>query len=255
MPNNNPEGIKKLNEVYENCLFSLAMHNLAREDGKIFLEENTQLKINPHNLPSPENMKRFTRLLDEHLRNLKKSQKGSHILRIFKRTAIALMAVIISFSAMIASVHAFRVQVLNFLIGIEPKYTSLQLNDNSNNTQGAEQLIINWTNTYVPTYMPDGYEVGSITYTDSIKKLIFENSDYNSIITYTEYDSTNTIAVDTEGASLIEKVNINGQDGTLSIKDSVTSIAWTMDNHLFSIQGQINKAEAVKIAEGVKFVK
>lgn len=94
-----------------------------------------------------------------------------------------------------------------------------------------------------------------MTYNDSIKKLIFESSDDNSLITYTEYDSINTIAVDIEGASLIEKININGHNGTLSIKDSVTSIAWTTDNHLFSIQGQINKAEAIKIAEGVKFVK
>lgn len=254
MPNNNPEEINKLNEVYENGLFSLAMNNLAREDGRIFLEENTQLKTDPQNLPSPESIKRFTRLLDEHLLHLKKSQKDSHILRIFKRTAIALMAVIISISAMIVSVQAFRVQVLNFLISIEPKYTSLQLNDN-NKAQGAEQLIVNWTNAYVPTYMPDGYEVGSITYTDSIKKLVFENLDKTSLITYTEYDSTNTIAVDTEGASLIEKVNINGHDGTLSTKDSVTSIAWTIDNHLISIQGQINKVEAIKIAEGVEFVK
>lgn len=254
MPNNNPEGIKKLNEVYENGLFSLAMDNLAREDGEISLEENRLLKTDPQNLPSPESMKRFTKLLDAHLRNLKKSQKDSHILKLSKRSAVALMAVIILFSVMIAGVQALRVQVLNFLISIEPKYTSLQLNDNGN-THGTEQLIVNWANTYVPTYMPDGYEVSSITYTDSIKKLIFENSGDTSLIIYTEYDSTNTIAVDTEGASLIEKVNINGHNGTLSIKDSVTSVAWTIDNHLFSIQGQINKVQAIKIAEGVKFIK
>lgn len=254
MPSNNPEGIKKLNEVYENGLFSLAMDNLARKDGKISLEENRQLKTDPQNLPSPESMKRFTKRLDAHLRNLKKSQKDSRILKLFKRASVALIALIIFFSTMIASVQALRVQALNFLISIEPKYTSLQLKDNDN-TQDSEQLIVNWTNTYVPTYIPGGYEVSSMTYNDSIKKIVFESSHDNSLITYTEYDSANTIAVDIEGASLIEKININGHNGTLSIKDSVTSIAWTTDNHLFSIQGQINKAEAIKIAEGVKFVK
>lgn len=254
MPSNDPEGIKELNEVYENSLFSLAMDNLARKDGKMSLEENRQLKTDPQNLPSPESMKRFTKRLDAHLRNLRKSQKDSCILNIFKRTSVALIAAIIFFSAIIAGVQALRVQALNFLISVEPKYTLLQLKDNDN-TQDAEQLIVNWTNTYVPTYIPDGYEVSSMTYNDSIKKLIFESSDDNSLITYTEYDSINNIAIDIEGASLIEKININGHNGTLSIRDSVTSIAWTTDNHLFSIQGQISKVEAIKIAEGVKFVK
>ena len=72
---------------------------------------------------------------------------------------------------------------------------------------------------------------------------------------YTEYTSANSIAVDTENASSTEKVNINDQNGTISIKDSIVSVAWVMDDHLFTVQGNLSNEEAVKIAESVKFIK
>lgn len=72
---------------------------------------------------------------------------------------------------------------------------------------------------------------------------------------YTEYTSANSIAVDTENASLIEKVKINSQDGMLSVKDSIVSVAWVMNNHLLTVQGNLSNEEAIKIAEHVKFIK
>ncbi|NLH02304.1 MAG: DUF4367 domain-containing protein [Clostridiales bacterium] len=87
------------------------------------------------------------------------------------------------------------------------------------------------------------------------KKIIFTKREDNSSVIYTEYNSKNSIAVDTENASLVETVKINGQDGTLSVKDSTTSVVWAMDNHLFTIQGQLSADEAIKMAEGVKFIK
>ena len=72
---------------------------------------------------------------------------------------------------------------------------------------------------------------------------------------YTEYTSANSIAVDTEIASSIEKVNINNQDGTLSVKDSIVSVVWVMDDHLFTVQGNLSNEEAIKIAEDVKLIK
>lgn len=165
-----------------------------------------------------------------------------------------MLALVVTFSAMMLTVQAFRIQVLNFLISIEPNYTSFQLKDN-NDGQNNEQLIVNWTNAYVPTYIPEGYDVSNISYSDSTKKITFTNQEDDSSIVYTEYNSKNSIAIDTENASLIKSVKINGQNGTLSVKDSTVSLVWIIDNHLITIQGQVSTEEVIRMAEGVKFIK
>lgn len=254
MPNNSSDGIKKLNEEHEDSLFRLVMNNAAEKEGKLLFEENEQLKSNPDYLPSQEDTERFTGLLDSHLKKAKKFNKDRRLSRVLNKAAVVMLVVVIAFSTAMVTVQAFRIQVLNFLINMKPKYTSLQLTENDSN-QTSEKMIVNWTNTYVPTYISDGYEVSSISYSDSIKMIKLNRKDDSSTIIYTEYNSSNSIAVDTENASLVKTIKINGLDGTLSVKNSVTAVAWKMDNHLFTVQGQICTDEAIKIAEGVKFIK
>lgn len=254
MPSNNADRIRELNEQYEDALFRLVMNDAAEKEGKLFFEENERLKDDPANLPSQKDVDRFAGLVDLHLKTAEKNRRNHRTSRIFTRAAAAMLALVVMFSAMMLTVRAFRIQVLNFLISIEPKFTSFQLKD-SNDNQNNGQLIVNWTNAYVPTYIPEGYEASSISYSDSAKKIIFTKREDDSSIIYTEYNSKNSIAVDTENASLVETVKINGQDGTLSVKDSTTSVVWAMDNHLFTIQGQLSTDEAIKMAEGVKFIK
>ena len=255
MPNSNLNGIKKLNEEYEDRLFKLIMNHAAEKNGKLVDQDIEQLNGDPENLPSQADIKRFSRLLDIHLKKMENSQKKHRRPRLISRIAVALMVIMVVFCGMMLTVQAFRVQVLNFLISIEPKYTSLQLIDNDAGQSNGE-LIVNWTNAYVPTYIPDGYEVSNFSYSESIKKIIFtRKDDDNAFIIYTEFGSMNSVAIDTEGASLTETISINGHNATLSVKNSVTSVAWSMDNHLYTIQGQISQDEAVKMAEGIKFVK
>jgi len=153
---------------------------------------------------------------------------------------------------MMVTVQAFRLSVLNFLISIEPKYTSYELQDDDQSGDN-EKLIVNWTNSYVPGYMPEGYEVTEMSSSGSLKKIVLENADSCRII-YTEYESESSLSIDTEDASLIKTIMINGHDGTVSTKDSTTTIVWKMDGHLFVVQGQISTDEAIKIAENVKFI-
>ncbi|MDP4120310.1 MAG: DUF4367 domain-containing protein [Bacillota bacterium] len=255
MPGSKSNEIIKLNEEYEDRLFKLVMDNAAEKNGRLIDKDIEKLNSDPENLPSQTDIIRFSQLLDMHLKKMEKIRKRHRGSRLISRIAVAVIIIMVVFSIMMLTVQAFRVQVLNFLISIEPKFTSLQL-QGGDNAQKDGKLIVNWTNAYVPTYIPNGYEVSNISYSDSLKKIIFTGKNDNStFITYTESESINSISIDTEGASLVEKVSINGNNGTLAVKDSTVTIGWTMDNRLFIIQAQINKDEAVKIAEGVKFVK
>ena len=241
--------IIKLNDDYEDALFRLVVNNAAEEEGKQLLKDNEQLHSSQDDLPSAESMKAFTKLLDAHLKKEKKVHNKAHFSNLNK-AAVAVLTIVVLFSTMMLSVQALRVKVLNFLISIQSEYTSFKLEDDD---QTAEKLIVDWKNAYVPTYIPKGYSVTDMSYSDAIKKITLDSEDNKTSIIYTQFES-GSISIDTENASLIETIKINDQDGTLSIKDATTTVVWKMDNHLFIVQGQISRKEAIKIAESVKFI-
>lgn len=251
MSNNTSDGIESLNEAYEDGLFRLVMSEVAKEEGKLLIEEIRELKSIEENHPSQKEINRFTKLLDKELKQAKKNQKTKRMPKVLSRTLASAAAVVIIFSTLMITVRAFRIQVLNFLISIGPEYTTLQLEDN-NNEKISGNLDINWTNSYMPSFVPEGFTVKKATYTDPIKHIRFFNQETDSFIIYSEYSPSVTVAVDTEGA-LIKSITINGNAATFSEKGSVISIAWSMDNRIFLIQGNLSAEDAVKMAEGVKY--
>ena len=254
MANDKEQMLNKINEEYTDNLFKLAVNDAFEKDGKLL--EKERINETTENQSSHEQFETFTQLLDSHLQKAKPKRKIRLLPKILNKVAVAMLALIILFSTAMLTVDAFRVQVLNLLIRIKPEYTSFQLEDSNGDEQDDGNAIVNWTNTYVPTYVPEGYIVSSVSDTNATKKITFTNTlDESLFLIYTEYTSANSIAVDTEIASSIEKVNINNQDGTLSVKDSIVSVVWVMDDHLFTVQGNLSNEEAIKIAEDVKFIK
>lgn len=256
MSSNSSDEIKKLNEEYEEDLFQLIMNNAAAEEGKLLWEENERLKNDSEYMPSQEDIKKFTKLLDSHLRKAKHKRSILRFSNMINRAAVAMLAIIIIFSTAMVTIQEFRIHVFNFLINIESKYTSYRLSGSDENEQNKGMLAVNWTNAYVPTYAPEGYELTSVSSSDSLKKIIFTNKKNQALfVIYCNYNSSSSIAVDTENASLVKKIKINGEDGTLSVKDTLVTVAWKIDDHLLTVQGQLSTDEAIKLAENVIFIK
>lgn len=244
----------KIMEEYEDRLFELVMQDVAEKEGKMLLEEYESYKNDPEYMPSKESIVKFTKLLDQELKKSRKVKKKRSISRVMSKVAVAALAVIIVFSSAMLTIHAFRVQVLNFLINVESKYTSVRLGDDGD--AGNQGLAVSWTNAYVPTYVPVGFEITNVSSTDAVKTIIYTNHKDNSLtIIYREYTSGNTVAIDTEGSSTVQKIKINGNEGTFSIKNDTVTISWTMDGRLFSVQGQLSREEAEKLADSVIFKK
>ncbi len=254
MANDKEQMLNKINEEYKDNLLKLAVQNAFEKDGKLL--EKERINEAPENQSSHKQFETFTRLLDSHLQTAKPKRKIKLVPKLLNKVAVAMLALVILFSIAMLTVDAFRIRVLNLLISTEPEYTSFQLEDNNDDEQDNDNAIVNLTNTYVPTYVPEGYIVSGLSDTGTAKKITFSNTlDESLFLIYTEYTSANSIAVDTENASSTEKVNINDQNGTISIKDSIISVAWVMDDHFFTVQGNLSNQEAIKIAEGVKFIK
>ncbi len=254
MPNNSPEQIrKKLYEEYEDSLFKLIMHDAAEKEGRLFLEEKAKLQNIPEFQPSAEAFKRFNQQLDAHLKKQKAYAVRWRILKALNRFAAAMLVVIILLFTTVASVEALRVRALNFLMDIQPEYTSFELKENAGGSDGGS-ITVDWRKAYVPTHVPAGYEVYNIFNGELLKKIEFKNQQ-GLLITYTELSEGNKIALDTENASTFETVNINGHEGRLVVKNSLVTIIWEMNNRMFMIRAQaMEKDTMVKIAERVKYI-
>lgn len=252
MPNNNPENTRrKLYEAYEDSLFQLVMHDAAEKEGRLLLEEKEKLKKDPEFIPSQDALRNFGKQLDTRRKKTQSYAGKQRLWQALNKAAIALLIMLVILGATVVSVQAVRVKVLNFLMDIQQEYTSFQMKDSSGSKGGG--ATIDWHQAYIPTYIPDGYEISTARKDERSRVIEFQNPQGASI-TYMELMQGSKPHVDTENASDLETVSINGFEGTLVAKGSSVTLIWAMNDSMFIISGQIGKDTAVQIAEGVKYV-
>lgn len=250
MPNNSPEQIqKKLYEEYEDSLFKLVMHDAAAKEGQLFLEQKAKLKNDPEFQPSPAAVRKFSQQLDTHLKKEQVYARKRCILNTINRTAVAMLILLVVLGSVVMTVEAVRIRVLNFIMDVEPEYTSFALKDNNK----GESAIVDWHKAYVPTFIPAGYEVSSVSTGQFAKSIELKNKQ-GLLITYMELSEGSKPQLDTENASTIETININGHEGKLIKKDSMVTLIWPINDHMYIIRGQMKEETAVRIAEGVKYI-
>jgi len=239
----------KLYDEYEDSLFRLVMYEAAGLEGRLLLEERDALKENAGFSPSEEAVRKF----EKRIKTIR--QKGAAVSkkRVFSRAAhrVAMAALLITlfFSIAMMSVSALRIRVLNFLISVEERYTSFQLTENDEG--GGGKLSVDWDNEYAPSDIPDGFEISNVTSLETMKRIQYENAD-GRMVMYSMFSSNTNVAVDSENASRIEKIDINEKPGTLIVKGAMASVVWEMDGRLFVIQGEIDPEEAVGMAKSVR---
>lgn len=257
MPNNNREQVrKKLYEEYEDSLFKLVMHDVAHKEGQLFWEEAERLKKDPGFQPSSETIQKFNQQLDAHLKNSKAYSRRHRIFGALNKAAVAILITLVILGTTVVTVEAFRIKALNFLMDVQQEYTSFELQNHSNNGPedgGTTIDTIDWHQAYVPTYIPEGYEVSAISDGKLLKVVEFKNPQ-GSLITYTELSAGSKPALDTENSSAFETVSINEQEGTVVVKNSLVTIIWALNDRMFTIRGEMEKDIAIKMPEGVKYI-
>ena len=243
----------KLRDEYEDALFKMLLHDVAEHQGKALLEEQQAIVDTPDSKPSELALKRFSKQLDTELRKQRKVARKQVALAAVRAMAICLVAVLTVFLTAMTTVSAFRTRVMNIWMDIRPEYTAFQLRS-GDSTEGGS-MVVNWSNAYVPTYIPEGYEVGSFSFNEGLKRIVLEDASSQTFILYTELDEASNLVVDTENADRFEEISLNGQTGTLVVKNNLITIVWEQEGRLFMIQAQADEGTAVKMAEGVKLIK
>jgi len=242
----------ELYKQYEDCLFRVLMYRYAENEGERFIVENEALKRENKYQPSPKAVGRFNKSVNKAVIKSKLHSFMISIRPLINKAAVFIVILGLVFSFTFTFVSAFRIEVLNLLLKFQEKYTLIRLDDNENNTDSDNSYIL-WRNVYVPTYIPEGYYIYSFTNEANIKVIDFVD-DHGNIITFCELSASIENTLDTENASLVKNININGNDGLLVIKADRVSIAWSDNERIFTLHTQLSVEETVKIAESVLFI-
>lgn len=242
----------ELYKQYEDCLFRVLMYRYAENEGERFIVENEALKRENKYQPSPKAVGRFNKSVNKAVIKSKLHSFMISIRPLINKAAVFIVILGLVFSFTFTFVSAFRIEVLNFLLKFQEKYTLIRLDDNENNTDSDNSYII-WRNVYIPTYIPEGYYIYSFTNEANIKVIDFVD-EHGNIITFCELSASIENTLDTENASLVKNININGNAGLLVVKEDRVSIAWSDNVKIFTLHTQLPIEETVKIAESVSFI-
>lgn len=242
----------KLLEEYEDALMRLVVYDAAELEGQSLLEESKRLRVSPEWKSSPEAQQKFLRRLNAAYSENKRKVVKRTLYKALRMSVISLLVVTTVFIIAMTTVQAFRATVMNLWLDIGPAYTSFRLKG----SEVVDSELVSWTNAYVPTYIPEGYKLSTFSVGKLYKRIVFEDDqEPGSTISYIELSSASHLNIDTEDASRFETVLINGYNATLVLKNDTVTIVWEMDGILFTIQAQTSVDIAIKIAEGVRFVK
>lgn len=249
---NDEDRSRQVYEQYEEALFRLAINQLAEERGKELQSTKEPLQSLPESRPSEAALHRFSKQLDAYMLQQQAPARKRKVYRVLHRVAVAVLAIFVVLGTAMTTVEAFRSKVMNLWLDIQPQYTIFRLKEADPGSIGSD-LVIDWTNAYVPTYIPEEYRIGSISIKEATRELVFEHS--AGLIIYMEMQGSSGPVIDTENADRVETVTINDHSGTLVEKNGMTTIVWGMEGRLFLIQALTESKVALRVARGVRFVK
>jgi hypothetical protein len=238
---------------YEDAFFRLVMADHAKAQGAIFVRENEELKKDPDNNPTPLQIQKFRRTINKAFRKRTVKSALTKTRRAFTKAAVIAAILVVGIFTSAITVQAIRVNVLNFLIGFEEEYASLQIGAAGGNSIIGDNLYVSWADAYVPSYIPDGFKITKLTNTPELKSINYLHSDGRTIFYY-EYSAMYEVNMDTEDAERVENASINGLEALLVQKGVTVSLAWENDSKLFVISAEVSEEELFKIAEGVRFI-
>ena len=248
----NVVNIDSLRDDYEDSLFRYLMAGYAQDLGAELQEENNALRSAGEFDPSPESVRRFDRALNSAFRKRAIVDTVKKAYRSMNKAAVFIVAFVLLSATTVLAVENLRHGMLNFLLGFEQEYTSLRLDPDKGNNIIGDNIYVSWTGGYVPSYIPEGYEIANIALTEGVKSILFRNSE-GMFISYSEYSEDTITNLDTEDAKT-SYVKVNNYDAMLVEKDGVTSIAWSDGHRMFVIISMLESSELIEVANNVILV-
>lgn len=207
-----------------------------------------------HEMPSDEEIKESIKYSDEFEKRIKKiigmdfrRRRLSKVIRVVTKVAVIILVFLIVSTAVIFSSEALRIKVMNLFYQTGEKSTEIEITDNEEIENILEGLV-------VPSYIPEGYELEEKNRIGIIYNSIYKNSN-NDMIKIEQINGSGNTTADTEKKPSYEteimghKIFVTECKGSEGKRKNL--LVFNNDLFRFSISGNINISELLKIAESM----
>lgn len=233
--------------------------------GELLLQEETQMLLSKieedKNTEAESKMNDFFAQYEpQHLQVIEKSRIDGknrihiefHITRFMQIAAVLIVCLtVVGITAIAGSSH-LRVQILQLLARTTTEYTELSMS-----IEKEIDIPNDWKGTYYPGTVPEKSMISYLDSNNSISWVCFsdEESDGKWKLSFTEYDETTDIRIDSENANQVESM-INGHEVTILEKEGLITIYWNDGQRLLVLQTQrCSLPEAITYASNVEMIK
>ena len=223
-----------IDKVFDEVLYYAV--SLAEEEMMKELENNLDEKVE------------FSK---EHVANMQKIFKVyrqklfcKKIVDITKRVAIFFIIISVVGAISIMSVEAWRLKILNFFIEVKDNHSDIYLKEGMSDNNSYKIADITFG------YIPDGFTVENTNNTKNNLFVQFTNGN-NLYFSLNINDVDANLSIDTENADF-KKIFLNGVEALLSEKGTIKILVWHNDKYMFTLIGNIETSELIKIAENIK---
>ena len=223
-----------IDKVFDEVLYYAV--SLAEEEMMKELENNLDEKVE------------FSK---EHVANMQKIFKVyrqklfyKKMVAVTKRVAIFFIIISVVGAISIMSVEAWRIKILNFFIEVKDNHSDIHLREEMSDNNSYKVADITFE------YIPDGFTVENTNNTKNNLFIQFTNEN-NLYFSLNINDVDVNLSIDTENADL-KKIFLNRVEALLSEKDTIKILVWHNDKYMFTLIGNIETSELIKIAENIK---
>lgn len=191
---------------------------------------------------------KFSRRFKKKMKALLKYERRSPAMRRFAhwlKIAAAILLAVLSLSfGFIMCVEAYRTRLFEILVRVEEELTSLFIY--SEEITGDETLILKY-----PAYIPKGYSVIEQTDTMYTNLVIYGNESGNEICYLQKMIGQGEFIFDTENAETRD-ITIGTAKGFIILNKGIVQIFWYDDFNTYSLIGNLDENEMIKMAESIK---
>ena len=222
-----------MNEYNERTLKN-ALEDYMEEQDKEFLKEIEEAANNPLFQNQEGEAEAFAK---KYVNTEKKKTK-----KILFRAASILLVLAIGISFIPITVESRKSTIAELIVNyVNSEFLAIDSNE-------TDALLLSYEGKYVPTWIPDGYKVQSVTNSKDKKEIILVNSD-NNMITYREQLFDFKVNIDSEISGNQKNIKINEYDAVYVKENDIQKVAITINDSIIYIVSDDMSIDLIGFAE------
>lgn len=228
---------------YNKHILKIVTDDILDENDELFLKEIEAAKADPRFANNKERDEKFRKALDEAFAVKKPRSKA------LVRAASIFLALILGLSVMTITVKGFREKLWEFLNNLgNYSYSFMLSSDNKN-----ENKLSEYAGQYIPTWIPEGYEVDKVFNEDCYASIDFKNDDGKKI-SYTEHtrDVEKKFNLDKEQYDSYETYTVNGKEIVIAEKNNIVYLTVQESQAFISVTFNDDSIDVLAFSEMIE---